>query len=419
MGGFKFLHAADLHLDSPLLGLSARAADLASRVEAASRRAFERLIDLAISEGCRFVVLAGDVFDGDLRDIRSGLFFLGGMSRLGDAGIPVYMIAGNHDAQNGFLDKLRHSDNVHRFDHRHGHTHTMDDVGVAVHGRSFGRREVVENIALDYPLPYPDHFNVGVLHTACGGVEGAHARYAPCTVEQLVNHGYDYWALGHVHARMTLHEHPHVVYPGNIQGRSVRETGPRGATVVHVSDGRVTHIEHHDLDDVRWASVDVDLAGATGDDDVRARALPVLEEVVAAAGERPVALRLRLCGETASHSRFVLGRSDLRDDMEAMLVTLPGTVWLEKLVLDTTPPSSAVADDPSVAGRLVAEVRRLGSGGGLDDVMAPWLDELRAKVPNRGRFEDLVARIREEAPGRAVDLALALIERDGGVDEVR
>ena len=419
MGGFRFLHAADLHLDSPLVGLSGRAADLASRVDLASRRAFDRLIDLAIAEECRFVVLAGDVFDGDLRDMRSGIFFLTGMSRLRDAGIPVYMIAGNHDAQNGFFDKLRHSDNVHRFDHRRSHTHTLDDVGVAVHGRSFAQREVVENIALGYPLPLPTYFNVGVLHTACGGVEGAHARYAPCSVEQLRNHGYDYWALGHVHARMTLHEHPHVVYPGNVQGRSVRETGPKGATVVHVTDGRVERLEHHDLDDIRWASVDVDLSGVTGDEDVGARALPVVEEAVAAAGERPVAMRLRLCGVTAAHARFVLGRTSLRDDVEAMLVTLPGTVWLEKLVLDTSPPPSSTADDPSVVGRLSAEVRRLGERGGLDELMAPWLDEMRAKVPNRGRFEELVARVRDEMPGRAVDLALALIERDGGVDEVR
>lgn len=416
---FSFLHAADLHLDSPLIGLSGRAADLASRIDQASRRAFDRLVDLAITERCRFVVLAGDVFDGDLREFRSGLFFLGGMSRLREAGIPVYMVAGNHDAENRFFDKLRHSDNVHRFDHRRSHTFTLDDVGVAIHGRSFGQREVVDNIALGYPRPHPAYFNVGVLHTACQGAEGRHARYAPCSVEQLVNHGYDYWALGHVHDRAVLHERPYVVYTGNIQGRSVRETGPKGATIVHVEDGAVTRLEHRDLDEVRWASAEIDLGGETDGDDLRVRVLPALQAVIAAAGDRPIALRLRLHGETPSHARLLLGRAWLREDVEAMLATLPGTAWLEKLVIDTVPPSRGEMHDPSVAGRLSAEVRLSSGRDGLDDVMAPWLDEVRGKMPAGGRIDELLGRLRAEAPGRAVELALALIERDGGVDEVR
>ena len=414
MGGFKFLHAADLHLDSPLVGLSGRAADFASRVDRASRRAFDGLVDLAIAEACRFVVLAGDVFDGDLREYRTGLFFLGGMSRLRDAGIPVYMIAGNHDAENRFFDKLVHSDNVHRYDHRRSHTFTLDDLGVAIHGRSFGQRDVVENIALGYPPPHPTYFNVGVLHTACQGREGRHARYAPCSVEQLVNHGYDYWALGHVHARQVLHERPHVVYPGNIQGRSIRETGSKGATIVHVAEGAVVGLQHHDLDDVRWIDEDVDVVDATGEDDVRARVLPVLETIVAAAGDRAIALRLRLRGRTPFHAQLVLGLAWLREDVEAMLATLPGIVWLEKVVVDTAPPSAPGAVDVSVAGRLSAEVRRSGEAGGLDEVMARCLEDVRAKMPAGARLDDLLDRLRGEVPGRAVELALALIERDGG-----
>ena len=264
MAEFRFLHAADLHLDSPLLGLRGKSGDFASRVEQASRTAFERLVTMAIERRCRFVVLAGDVFDGDLRDYASGLFFLSGMARLQRAGIRVILIAGNHDAENRFFAKLAFADNVTFFDHRAAEHFAIEDVGVVVHGRSFGRREVTDNIALGYGMPHRNLFNIGVLHTACVGNEGHHAAYAPCTLEQLVNHGYDYWALGHVHARAVLNLHPHVVYPGNLQGRSPRETGAKGATIVEVADGTVVACTHHDLDDVRWAATEVDVSGGRG-----------------------------------------------------------------------------------------------------------------------------------------------------------
>ena len=419
MTSFTFLHAADLHLDSPLVGLSDRSPDFAIRIGQASRRAFERLVDLAIEERCRFVVLAGDVFDCDLRDYRTGLFFLVGMSRLREAGIAVFLITGNHDAENRFFDKLAHTDNVRRFDHRRSHSFVIDDLGVAVHGRSFERREVTENLALGYPPPHPNLFNVGVLHTACEGSEGDHARYAPCTVGQLVNHGYQYWALGHVHARMTLAEHPHVVYPGNLQGRSVRETGPKGATLVHVVEGAVERLDHRDLDEVRWACEDVDVTGATDLKDVRARIRAATAAVLAGLGDRPLALRLRLRGETALHPDLVLDRVGLREDVEAMLATFPGVVWLERVEAGTRFPAPAGDVDPTIAGRLSTEVRRLGSAREVEVLMERCLDEVRARMPSGTRIDDVVGRIRAEAATRAVDLALSLLGKHGGGDAVR
>lgn len=413
MSEFTFLHAADLHLDSPLLGLAAKSADFAERVEQASRRAFDNLVALAIAEGCHFVILAGDTFDGDLREFRTGLYFLSGMARLRDAGIRVFLIAGNHDAENRFADKLAFSSNVHRFEHKKAETVPIDELGVALHGRSFGQRDITENIALAYPPASPGVFNIGILHTACAGSEGPHAAYAPCSLEQLVNHGYHYWALGHVHTRAVLNKNPHIVYPGNLQGRSPRETGAKGATLVKVSDGIVVSCDHHDLDEVRWASVPVDVADAADHAGVLQAVRSSLDAFGQDHGHRPLALRLILRGATALHGQIVIGRRALRDDVEALLATMSSDIWLEKLDLRTDPPAAPAASDPTVAGRLVAEVRRLGAEPGLADDLDAILAEVRTKIPAAARADELFEHLRDAVPGRAIDLAASLVERTG------
>ena len=221
MAQFRFLHAADLHIDSPLMGLSRKSEEFASHIDEASRRAVDNLVSAAIDEECSFVVISGDVFDGQWRDYRTGIFFADRMRRLGDAGIQVYITLGNHDAENRFAARLELAENVHLFPHRKAGTFRVEGLGVAVHGRSFSQRDVTENMAKDYPPPIPGMFNIGLLHTACTG-RAWHDPYAPCTVEQLVHHGYDYWALGHAHTREVVNRDPYIVYPGNLQGRSPR-----------------------------------------------------------------------------------------------------------------------------------------------------------------------------------------------------
>ena len=410
MADFKFLHAADLHLDSPLLGLAGKSPEFAVRVEQASRAAFDNLIDLAIAEGCRFVVLAGDIFDGNLRHMPTGLFFLSRMRRLADAGIAVFLVAGNHDAENEFASKLTLSTNVWLFDRKAAETRRLDDVGAAIHGQSFRERAVTDNIARNYPRADEGYFNIGVLHTACAGSEGEHAVYAPCTLEQLVNHGYDYWALGHVHTRAVLSEHPHVVYPGNLQGRHVRENGPKGATLVTVTDGRVESAEHRDLDVVRWASATVDIGDLAGRSAILERISTNLTIEGVLAGARPLALRLKLVGATSDHTALLLDRGGLRDDVEALCATLPFDIWLEKLVVATQPAVVLDPLDPTIAGRLGEEIRRLGSCAALESALEDALKEVRAKMPAAAGVDGLFERLRAEAPARGVALALALVE---------
>ena len=241
MTSFRFLHAADIHLDSPLIGLANVEGRVAERIRTAPRAAFEALVERAIEDDVDFLVIAGDLYDGTWRDYKTGLFFAEQMGRLNQARIPVYVLHGNHDAESQITKPLVLPDNVSVFGTRKAETFRIDELNVALHGQSFREKAVIDNLVPDYPAPVDGAFNIGVLHTALGGM-GDHANYAPCSVPELVAKGYDYWALGHVHQGQVLNERPHVVFPGNLQGRHVRETGPKGACLVTVDELSLIHI---------------------------------------------------------------------------------------------------------------------------------------------------------------------------------
>jgi DNA repair exonuclease SbcCD nuclease subunit len=235
MSDFRFLHAADIHLDSPLTGLSRYEGLPAEEVRSATRAAFDNLIDYGCKELVDFIVIAGDVFDGDWRDMGTGLYFARAMGRLEQAGIPVFLLQGNHDAASVVTRSLPWPANVHRFGARAPQTFRLEHLGVALHGWSFAHQTAPDNLALRYPAAEAGAFNIGVLHTSLSGRPG-HARYAPCEIADLKARGYDYWALGHVHTFEQVCDDPAVVFPGNLQGRNIRETGPKGAVLVEVQD---------------------------------------------------------------------------------------------------------------------------------------------------------------------------------------
>lgn len=398
-----------MHLDSPLLGLAGRSAEFAARVHAASRDAFDNLVALAIEQSCRFVLLAGDIFDGELRNFQTGLYFIDGLRRLGAAGIDVFIVLGNHDAANRFADKLALTGNVHLFPKAKAASRALEDIGVLVHGRSFPRSDMDEDMARGYPAAVSGMFNIGLLHTACAGSEGPHARYAPCTLEQLVNHGYDYWALGHVHAHLVLSDSPFVVYPGNLQGRHAREAGPKGAVLVEVADGAVVSLDHWPLDSVRWATVLADISVCEDRTDLLETLRKHVQSVCVDAGERPVALRLALEGASPLHGTMRLDAHGLREDVEALLATLSHEVWLEKLILATVPPSAEDTVDPSIAGRIDLEVQRLAEGGHIDRALEERLAEIRTKLPAGAHADAFIEQMRAEMSARAAALARSLV----------
>ena len=263
MTHFTFLHAADLHLGSPLTGLAMKDEVVARRFATASREAFSELVTQAIAEKVAFVVFSGDIYDGDWKDTAIGLFFNREVSRLARADIPVFLIRGNHDAESEITKAVTLPDNVVEFPTRKAETHQLHTLKVALHGRGFADRSAAENFAIAYPPPVKGWFNIGMLHTSCEG-NAAHAVYAPCTVAELAGRGYDYWALGHVHEQAVLHRDPWIVYSGNLQGRSVRECGPKGAVLVDVADSRVAGLRPLIVDRARWLHVTNSSRGHSG-----------------------------------------------------------------------------------------------------------------------------------------------------------
>jgi DNA repair protein SbcD/Mre11 len=248
---FKFIHAADVHLDSPLRGLSKYESAPVESLRNACRRAFENLINLAIEEKVAFVLLAGDLYDGEWKDYSTGIFLSRQMGRLGKNGIPVFAVAGNHDAANRMTRALDVPSNMKILSARKVETIRLENCPVAIHGRSFGTQHVDKNIAVAYRAAEKGVFNIGLLHTSLDGREG-HAPYAPCKIDDLRSKGYPYWALGHVHKQEFVSVEPHIVFPGCIQGRHIRETGAKGCVLVTVADGAVSEIETCSLDVLRW-----------------------------------------------------------------------------------------------------------------------------------------------------------------------
>ncbi len=342
----KFLHAADIHLDSPLRGLAAHAHIPREVTDDCTRRAFANLIDLAIAEDVAFLIIAGDLYDGDWRDHGTGLFFAREMRRLGR---PCYLIRGNHDAQSVITRSLILPPNVREFSSRTTETFRLDDLHVALHGRSFPDRAVPEDLSATYPAPRPGWFNIGVLHTSAEDPGGQHARYAPCAVESLAAKGYDYWALGHIHQRQELHRKGDapIVFPGNLQGRHACEIGAKGATLVEVEHGAIVSLRHVDCDVLRWESLTLDVAPVPDLPDLYRSVRFALEVARDAAEARPLIVRLTLRGATLCHAALIADRVQAEAECRNAAEAVSDKIFLEKLVIETTPlpDRAAHADD--------------------------------------------------------------------------
>jgi exonuclease SbcD len=302
---FRFMHAADIHLDSPLRGLEQYEDAPVAEIRGATRGAFTRLVTECIEQGVSFLLIVGDLYDGDSKDYKTALFFVEQMNRLREQGIGAYVVMGNHDAASVVSKSLRVPDTVKIFRSTEAHTFEIESLKVALHGQSYARVDVSDDLSAHYPAPVAGAFNIGLLHTSADGAASEHAPYAPCSLQGLVDRGYQYWALGHVHRRRVLHDDPPVLFPGNLQGRNVRETGARGATLVTVDDNQRVHCEHRDLDVMRWFVREVSVEGA---DNATAAVDRVHASLVALRRDephRPLAVRIRLVGQCAAHGELV------------------------------------------------------------------------------------------------------------------
>ncbi|MDR3373298.1 MAG: DNA repair exonuclease [Ancalomicrobiaceae bacterium] len=408
---FKFLHMADLHLGSPLKGLALRNQSAAGRIEGASREAFQELIDRALVEGVAFAVIAGDIYDGEWRDTSIGHFFNREISRLSRAGIPVFMVKGNHDAESEVTRALPLPEGVHVFPADAAGTVELEALGVALHGRSFATRAVSENLALAYPPARPNRLNIGLLHTSLTGRPG-HEAYAPCSLADLSSRGYDYWALGHVHAFEIVATDPHVVYPGNLQGRSIREPGEKGAVFVDVVDGRIAGVRRIIVDKARFAAAEIDISGADSDSEVQTRLRAALAEIARSTGAKPTALRVRLTGTTAAARRLASLGAQFAEEVQATIDQEFEEAFLEKLVNDSSEPVRAAALAADAEAPLIdtlALLTGLEADEDLKGEAGRLIDEISVKMPAAGLAHDeLIADIdRLMAEARALVVARA------------
>jgi DNA repair exonuclease SbcCD nuclease subunit len=380
---WKFIHAADIHLDSALHGLERYEGAPVDEIRSATRRAFDNLITLAIDEGVEFVLLAGDLYDGDWKDYNTGLYFTERMGRLRDAGIQVFMVAGNYDAASQITKQLRLPDNVTVFSTRAPEQVVLGDLNVAIVGQGFATRAITDDLSQAYPQGDPQRFNIGLLHTCLDGKPG-HEPYAPCTVDGLRTKGYQYWALGHVHKREEVSQDPWIVFPGNIQGRHIRETGPKGCTVVTVESGEVVEIEHRDLDVMRWSLCELDVSASETVDAVYEQVREGLQSALDAAEGRPAAVRLVLQGACSVHATLHADREHWVQEYRALATGLGGAgIWLEKVSIKTRQPVSVdeiLERDDALGGLLRAvsdmELDTSALGGLANEVSA-----LRQKLP--------------------------------------
>lgn len=399
----KFIHAADIHLDSPLTGLAAYRDAPAEMLRTATRDAFRNLVAAAIDEAVDFVIIAGDLYDGTWRDYNTGYFFAREMGRLHEAGIPVFLLYGNHDAESEMTRKLALPPNVRAFDTRRPSTFRLEELRVALHGRSFREAATTENLAVGYPDRVPGWLNIGVLHTALEG-SAEHASYAPCSLAQLIARGYDYWALGHVHEYAEVCREPWVVYPGNTQGRHIRESGARGAVLVSASEAGIVAVERLITDVLRWHRLTVDLTAA-GDLDsaVHAIASRLQAFVADADAGKPLAVRVVLQGRSAAHGDLFGREAQLRAETLALAAALAGErIWIEKVRIETMP----MLDPEAIRARAdaIADLQALlDEAPGDREFLASLATDLRHLV-DRAPHE-LAACVPEFAAIRAGDVS--------------
>jgi len=379
----KFLHAADIHLDSPLRGLARYEGAPQDEIRGASRRALENLVQLALDEQVDFVLVAGDLFDGDWKDHNTGLFFVAQVARLARQGIAVVMISGNHDAAARMTRSLPLPEHVRLLDHRRPETVVLESCGVAIHGQGFAKAKEFGNLAERYPQASAGLWNVGLLHTSLGRDDG-HEPYAPCTIDDLVSKGYEYWALGHIHRREIVREEPLIVFPGNLQGRHIRETGPKGCMLVSVDQRGQPVAEFRPLDVFRWEVCRLEARDARRIDELLERFTTELKELEQQASGLPMAVRAVVVGPAGGAGNALSQADDLLHQFRAAAIDASaGRVWVEKLVWDT-PVARQTSAGPTDEGPLdevatLIQQLRDDRDGLLD--LAGSLESLKRKLP--------------------------------------
>jgi len=376
MARFKFVHAADLHLDTPFEGIGKVDASISSAIKDASLDAFDSLIDLTIDKRADFLVLAGDLYDGADRGVRAQLRVLRGLKKLSDAGIRTFIIYGNHDPLDGWSAIKSFPEKVTTFLPELGEETVVRDGQplAVVQGISYGQNVVTENLSLRFRRTAQDLFHLGILHCNIGA-SADHPNYSACSLKDLSDAGMDYWALGHIHKRQVLSErNPTVIYPGNLQGRSTKESelGPKGAYLVQVGDHGVEKTEFYALDKFRFIRVNVDITDIEAFEDLEERLEEEAAQQIATNQGRALLVRGTLLGRSTFHQDLNPERvADLLKHLRQGSSKMCPTVWWERLSVETLPPLNI----PAIRER-----------GDFSSVMLTFAEQLEADETARNVF---------------------------------
>ncbi|MCD6568156.1 MAG: DNA repair exonuclease [Dehalococcoidia bacterium] len=341
MKSIRFVHCADLHIDSPFQGISAIDPGLGKMLRHSTYQAFNNIVDLAIREKVDCVLISGDIYDSADKSLRAQLKFRDGLNRLSNEGISTFIVCGNHDPLNGWSATLEWPKNVFPFPGDRVQCWPLQRNGeiiAQIYGISFTKGDISENLALKFPRVDESVPCIGLLHTNIGANTG-HMPYSPCTVEDLSTRGMDYWALGHIHAHTILKtSNPAIVYPGCSQSRHPGESGEKGCCLVALESGTDPDIQFIPTDIIRHKSDVMDITNYITIDDVISSIEKKCEEIVTDMGERHAIIRLSLIGRTDLHTELHRGNI-VGDILERVREDFEGRtpwIWLEKLTLSTT-----------------------------------------------------------------------------------
>ena len=404
---YRFVHAADIHLDSPMRSLALRDPELAELIGNATRRAFVAIVDLCLAEKVDALLLAGDLYDGEQTSMKTARFLSEQLRRLHEAGIRAFIIRGNHDAMSKITRELTFPDSVTLFGSK-AEIVMIEGAPVAIHGLSFAKPHAPDSLLPQYRPPAEDTVNIGLMHTSLAGAHG-HDLYAPCNIADLRTSGFRYWALGHIHKRSAIEDDYAIVMPGIPQGRDINEAGAKSVTLVTIADDRSIRFEEHLTSVAQFERVPVDVSGIGDWPELIDVAAAAMERARAAAVSPHLVARLRLSGATPLAWRIRRDLDLLEEEAKAR-ASLLGQCWVEKVEIECSVPG-AIAGSPD---NPVLELRRLIDEDVVgSDAYQAEVDkiagELRSQLPPECR--SILGS--DEASGRA---AIAGLVWDGADD---
>ncbi len=386
---FTFVHAADLHLDTPFKAVASEAPDIARELIDASLVAWDQLVTLTIEQQAVFLLIAGDVYDGAERGMRAQFRFRDGLERLSSAGIATFVIHGNHDPLDGWSGIKTWPSRVTVFGHAQPEAVPVVRDGqrlATIYGMSYPTRDVTENLALRYKRTNEPGLHIAMLHCNLGS-NPDYGSYSPCSLADLRLAGMDYWALGHIHQWQVVNKSdPWVVYPGSLQGRSPKpsERGAKGAAIVHCESGQIADVRFAPVDRARFITIEVDAATCRDMADVTAAFLRGVEPLRQKHPERGLVVRAHLRGRTPLHRDLSSSahKTDLLRELRDEVRHLSPFFWWESLEIATKPEidRDAIRARPDFPGEFVKRCDALRRSLELETLVAELMRGLPAKV---------------------------------------